>query len=218
MKSHLQMHVNWASRPEKPYEENNILQWAIIIASGEHESLAWILEAIIMASWQSDRLAVILSCLDWSYCNCFLNRHAAERNPENLIKCIGNRCLSSEVSIQMLGYLILKIISRLKISSYMKGAASPSLAPGENAYRCLSNAPPKGGREWTRVSREREQVKRRERLTRSVRNVRVLGSEIALLLVHHETLNKWFNLCGTPNKGSGKIVSKVPSSANIFLF
>lgn len=80
-------------------------------------------------------------------------------NPENLIKCSGNRCLSSEASIQMVGYLILKIISRLQISSYTEGAASPSLAPGENAHRRLSNAPPEGGREWTRVPRERERVK-----------------------------------------------------------
>lgn len=75
-------------------------------------------------------------------------------NPESLIKCSGNRCLSSEASIQMLGYLILKIISSLQISSYMEGAAPPSHAPGENAYRCLSNSPLEGEREWTRAPRE----------------------------------------------------------------
>lgn len=48
-------------------------------------------------------------------------------NPESLIKCSGNRCLSSEASIQMLGYLILKIISSLQISSYRKGLLPLSL-------------------------------------------------------------------------------------------
>lgn len=65
----------------------------------------------------------------------------------------------------------------------------------------------------------REQLREGKGGRQRIRSVQVICSEMALPLVHCETLNKSFSLWGPQNKeGSAKMVSQGPFSLNIFRF
>lgn len=107
---------------------------------------------------------------------------------------------ASEAPIQMFGSFVLKITSRLPISS--EAQRQEGSLPGGKLTGVYQMCPLEGGGGWTRAQREQPQEAKAHRWR--VGNAWATGSEVALLLVRCETLNKSFSLWGPQKKGLSK--------------